>query len=133
MQLIRAFTQTLPDGRIHEMSMHRSDSFLYLLSLTANADRESGLWRGEMGLCARSSLDKLFISLRSLIHQNQRVEPLKFEAPIAHAASVERDGIHGVLRKEIETSYESATLYFSSRRKLEEYLVDLEGTLAWAA
>lgn len=131
-QLIRSFTQTLPDGRIHEMSLHRSDSFLYLLSLTADADRESGLWLGEMGLCHRPQLEKLFLGLRARTGQG-RINPFKLEVPTMHSARVERDGIHGELRKELESTYESVTVYFNGIRKLEEYLVDLEGTLSWAA
>jgi hypothetical protein len=130
--LIRAFSQELPDGRIREMSFHRSDSFLYIASLTANPERLGGLWTGELGYCTKPELEKLFKELRKEYARNQ-AQLFTLEAPIAFAAHVERDGTSGPMHKEPWADYPTATIALSGRHKIELMLRDLEDTLAWAA
>jgi hypothetical protein len=130
--LIRAFSQELPDGRIREMSLHRSDSFLYIASLTANPGRQGGLWTGELGHCTKPELLKLFKELQKE-HARHQAQLFTLEVPIAFAAYVERDGTSGQMHKEPWADYRTATIALSGRHKIELMLQDLEGTLAWAA
>ncbi|MCE9586087.1 hypothetical protein K8R04_02070 [Candidatus Uhrbacteria bacterium] len=133
MQLIRALTQTLPDGRTREMSLYRSDSFLYLVSLIADPRREDGLWIGEAGVCLKPMAGNLLKELRDKAYRSASSDQFMVEARITHGASVERDGKTGPLRMEPCSDYETVTLSFAGRSKLEIFLGDLEAALAWAA
>jgi hypothetical protein len=131
--LIRAFSQTLPDGRILEMSLHRSESFLYIASLTADPRREDGRWIGELGLCYKPMLAQLLKRLEECLYRD-RDGLIKVEAPIAFGAYVERDGRNGIMHAELCTDYETATIMIGGRdNKIPIFMKDLEDAYKWAA
>jgi hypothetical protein len=130
-QLIRTLTQTLIDGRLHEITLYRSDSFLYLTTLSA--ERESGLWTGETGLLYKPNAGALLKQLTQKLATAKPMKPFAVEAPITFGAHSERDGQSGQILKTLCTDYESVTLRFVGSKMLEQFVVDLESSLAWAA
>ncbi len=127
---LRSFVQEEITGRYREMTLLRSDSYLYLMSTTTT--NVEGLWLGEIGLCEKPSLIKLFKALQGRM-QDLPMKPFHFEAPISHGGTVERISANGQLRKEICSDIESVTLYFHGHHMLGSFLHDLESALPWAA
>jgi hypothetical protein len=130
-QLIRTLTQTLADARLHEITLYRSDSYLYLTSLTS--ERETGLWTGETGLVYKPDAGALLKQLTRRLATVKPMRPFTIEAPVTFGAHTERDGQSGQVVKTLCTDYESVTLHFVGGKMLERFVVDLESSLAWAA
>ncbi|QQR60880.1 hypothetical protein IPH19_00185 [Candidatus Uhrbacteria bacterium] len=130
--LIRAFSQNLPDGRIREMSFHRSDNGLYIASLTANLGQQGDhLWTGELGYCSKPELLKLINELQKE-HARNKAQLFTIEVPITCADHVEREGASGPMRKGPRSGYQTATITLSGWHKIELMLQDLESALVWA-
>lgn len=132
-QMIRTYSQQHHmTGFHHEISLRRSDSFLYLEALIAHDPTE--LWRGETGLVHGPHLKQLFEALRDKRYNaGGRMEPFSHEARIRYGATVERFSLGGKRDTNLCTDIESVTLYFRGHHHLDSFLSDLESCLAWAA
>lgn len=131
-QLVRKYSQVRNDGTHHEMSIRRSESTLYLESLTVTGP--TGIWRGETGAVYSGALRELNKQLTD-IRYNARggLKPFQLEVKAMHAAIIMREGVNGQPHYEVSGDIASVTLYFNGLHMLEEFTRGLEETLSWAA
>jgi hypothetical protein len=131
-QQIRTYSQQHHvDGRHHELTLRRSDSFLYIEALAAKDPTE--LWLGETGVVYGELAKTLFTELRDKRYAHgSRMEPFNYEARIRNGATVERYSLGGKMHYEPCTDIETVTLYFRGHHQLDSFLNDLECCLSWA-